>query len=239
MTQSITVDLWRLRRCIETVLPFTAGDDTRPLLDAVHLFTRRGHLAAEATGRYTMAIYQTPVDSKAEFDAVIRRVDCRQILAMFKPRRSAYDNTQVQLTAEKGVGTAPGWLQLESHGGELLTANEITCKWDQAFGDYPHLESVIRSTLSAPPEATCYAVRSDLLARFARVLPKHTPLRVRAGKPGKPIVITTPDDDFLGVIMPMNPRNDNGEVESGEPDYSAWPDYLPKPSETDPKAEVA
>lgn len=231
MSTPLIVDLWRLRRCLETTLPFASPDDMLPSVNAVRLRTRRGHLVAEATDRIVVGIYRLPIDSKVEFDALIPRASVRQILSMFKPTRAAWDQTQVQLTISQNANTNTTQLRIHSHRGELLSAAELDCKWDLITTTPPPLDRVIAQALADKPEATTYAVRPELLAKFTGVLPKHTPLLVRAGRANGPIVLSTPENDFLGAIMPIRSTGNVG----GQPDYSAWPEYLPAKSDDENK----
>lgn len=214
-TQTITLTARQFRALVDPVLPLAEKDGFHPALNSLHVFTDGKWLLAEGTDRFRLGIKRiekvvTDDDTTTEwpaFDAVIPLRAIHSILSTFKPLRG-FDPTMTLVRENDDLAVEAA--------GSFSIFDQARFVHHLCTEDYPSVRKVFSSALALrdSDRSVRLSFNPAFLADF-----KHTgayALRIIAGAPGKPTIVTD-DDGFLGAIMPR--KTDRPEED--------WSDVLP------------
>lgn len=207
----ITLTARELHDLVKPVLPFAGRDDMSPVLNAVLIEYRAGHLTATATDRFKAGICRRPYAPSVEFRALVGLADIKRILGLFRPKRGLDGTLTLSVEGDRIYAEAAdgfGFANLRI-GFALVDA------------EYPDIPKLFRDQLASTDEASVVGVNPDYLAAFKGVA---RTLRVRITDPTKPVIIHG-DDHFLGLLMPRRLVGAEGKV----PDAPDWSDLLQPP----------
>jgi len=166
-----------LAEAIARVLPFTASDDNRPILQCVNFIAKEGKLTLVSADGFRLALISLDYDD-GEGQALINRDDLKGIANALKRAKRA------RVSFEGEDVTKPSTLTIDT---EL-----IRYKWVSVGGNYPEYQKLI------PTEFNCYASFDTVEAIKAiaslKVLAdsKAYPIDLTVGN-GK-VVMANPDD---------------------------------------------
>ena len=225
----LTIDARTLRDLLNPVMPLACKDMELPALNCVQIRTEGNGVIASATDRFRLGICRAelPADAEQEpFTALVRVVDLKRILALFKVTR--FDNPTLTFELIANV------LHVVSDGGfGGLVGASITITTHE--GEFPNLDHIIREALTAEGEcAREFGVNAAFLADFKHAIRNGEPLVVRPGaNAAKPVAIGC-GDHFVGAIMPRR-------LISGDGDHwrRQWIARLTPKSEPEPAATPA
>ncbi len=179
-----------LAEALDRVLPFTASDDARPILQCVNLVAKEGKLTLVSADGFRLAVVTLDYDD-GEGQALINRDDLKGIANALKSAKRA------RISFEGEDVTKPSSL--------IIDTELIRYKWVSNGGQYPDYEKLI------PNEFNTYAHFDTIEAIKAisslKVLAdsKAYPIDLTIGK-GK-IVMANPDDKGQAEI----PADTDGE----------------------------
>ena len=168
-----------LADALARVLPFTATDDTRPILQCVNFIAKEGKLTIVSADGFRLAINRLDLDD-TEGQALINRVDLAGVVNALKRAKRAR------------VSFEPNGESLD--GMSLIIDTElIRYKWASVEGDFPNWQKLI------PTDFNCFASFDTIEAIKAvnslKTLsdkPNEYPIDLTIGD-GK-IVLASPDE---------------------------------------------
>lgn len=227
------------RDLVRPVLPHAASGAELPILNAVHLYTRAGHVIAEATDRYTLGISRAETTSPDGFDVVLSLSAVHRILTMFKPSRKVNATLTFTTSPTPSAGAAYGCEIVTVTGDAVPGMAGATLRFDHAGHHFPAVRKVVAAVIDGDPQlagpgpdlgqdATGPDVdgyTAAYLARFAAATRKCEPMvchRTRSG-----VLIVTVGADFLGAIMAARLTADAPQA------ARSWAAVLPKHTSAD------
>jgi len=172
-----------LAEALNRVMPFTATDDARPVLNCVNFVAKEGKLTLVSADGFRLAVVTLSFEGEGEGQVLIHRDDLKGIAnALRKAKRAR-------------LGFEPGGESLD--GMSLIIDTEaIRYKWRTADGTFPDYEKLI------PKEASTVAHLDTVEAGKA-----IGSLKALADSKSYPIDLTLD----TGIITMTNP-DDKGEV---------------------------
>lgn len=186
-----------LRRILDLVVPHAATlEYGLPMLAAVHFETHGRRLYATATDRFSAGICWH------DLDAVPGRQSATVPLSALAALRLVLGSRR------RTTGNAPVRLHLTADGvdvsGTTRDGHPLAMTLPTIPGNYPKLRGVVVAALKlhadpASPPADEIAVNPGYLARFGRLRSRHAFLV--PGPQVKPLLVHSPDDSFVGVLM--------------------------------------
>jgi len=181
-----------LSEALERVLPFTASDDSRPILQCVNFVAKEGKLTLVSADGFRLALISLDYDD-GEGQALINRDDLKGIANALKRAKRA------RISFEGEDVTKPSSL--------IIDTELIRYKWVSNGGNFPEYEKLI------PTEFNCYAsfdtVEAIKAVNSLKTLsekPKDYPIDVTIGD-GK-VVMANPDDKGQAELV----ADTDGEV---------------------------
>jgi len=172
-----------LSEALNRVLPFTATDDNRPILQCVNFVAKEGKLTLVSADGFRLAKISLDYDD-GEGQALIIRDDLKGIINALKRAKRA------RVSFEAGGETIGGY-------SLIIDTELIRYKWVSVNGDYPDYEKLI------PSEFNCFA-SFDTVEAIKAV----NSLKALSNGKDYPIDLTIGD----GKIAMANP-DDKGQAE--------------------------
>jgi len=172
-----------LSEALNRVLPFTATDDNRPILQCVNFVAKEGKLTLVSADGFRLAMISLDYDD-GEGQALINRDDLKGIINALKRAKRA------RVSFEAGGETIGGY-------SLIIDTELIRYKWVSVNGDYPDYEKLIPTDFST-------------FASFDTVEAIKAVNSLKALSNGKDYPIDLTVDD--GKIVMANP-DDKGQAE--------------------------
>ncbi|MBA7618496.1 hypothetical protein ES703_25823 [subsurface metagenome] len=172
-----------LADALNRVLPFTATDDNRPVLQCVNFVAKDGKLTLVSADGFRLAVISLDYDD-GEGQTLINRDDLKGIANALKRAKRA------RVTFEAGGETIGGY-------SLIIDTELVRYKWASVNGDYPDYEKLI------PSEFNCFA-SFDTIEAIKAV----SSLKALADSKAYPIDLTIGD----GKLVMANP-DDKGLAE--------------------------
>ncbi|MGW6455001.1 DNA polymerase III subunit beta family protein [Streptomyces sp. NPDC055078] len=183
-----------LHRMLKQVTPHMSTDDTLPVLNAVRLEARGGHLFAAATDRYTLAVTRTPIVAEADWQAALPAGDVPAVTTWLENE----DTVTISLSADHdGERTR---LNLASSTGQIRVDTE-----DSTYGAFPDWRRLLRDQFAAEQQPVpLTGFTTEYLARWEQAA---TALSAWQTGPDMPLILIDDAGGFIGMQMPARPRD--------------------------------
>jgi DNA polymerase-3 subunit beta len=168
-----------LAEALNRVLPFTATDDTRPVLQCVNFIAKDGKLTLVSADGFRLAIVSLDYDD-GEYQALVSRDDLKGIASALRRAKRAR------------VSFEPGGETLD--GTKLIIDTEsVRYQWTSVNGTYPEYEKLIPTEFSTFAHLdTIEAIKAVNALKAIADDPKDAAIDLTIGD-GK-IVLASPDD---------------------------------------------
>lgn len=178
---------------LSSVAASASADEYRPLLTALHLYTKDGELVADCTDSYTLARVVVPFPGSPDFDALI---PAKWLVTSLKAIKAA---------ATYKKGNAPLTLSIVGES-VTLSSHEVTFSAQLLTGTYPSVDQLIPSGDKLSCELGAF--NAQILTRMAAVLPAPTkkdaaPWRCESMSLAKPALWTRRDGDARALFLAM------------------------------------
>lgn len=192
--QSITLTARAFHDLVNPVLPLAAKDGQLPVINAVLIEHRGGHLVATATDRFRIGVCRRryEMEKSSGFRALIPLPHLRSILALFKPARRT-DNT-LTLTIEDSR------IYAEASGGLGFDFSDMRVGYELERGEFPGVNTMICETLANEPTSGTAGMSAAFLADWRHA---GDTVEVKITAPNEPVIVRA-GDHFLGLLMPKN-----------------------------------
>lgn len=207
---ALTLGAWH--RLVGRVAPFASKDDTVPTLCSVHLFERGGHLYAEATDRYRLAMTVAADDDTRVDEGFEALVPLAAVQHLDKATRTpARNRHEVRL----GLRILNGGSALEVSasgpvGGNGFGAQHLTLVYPLRTEEYPNLSSLVALDAPVDPEhAGAVSFTPAFLADYKKVAERNQPV-VLVPRGTKPTLVRI-GEDFVGAVMPVRHSSDTDD----------------------------
>ena len=119
-----------LSEALNRVLPFTATDDNRPVLQCVNFVAKEGKLTLVSADGFRLAVVVLPFEGEGEGQALINREELRGIANALRKARRARISFEPSGTSLDGINL-------------ILDTELIRYKWSTVNGSYPDWQKLI------------------------------------------------------------------------------------------------
>jgi len=168
-----------LAEALNRVLPFTATDDARPVLQCVNFVAKDGKLTLVSADGYRLAVISLDYDD-GEGQALVNRDDLKGIANAIKRAKRA------RVSFEAGGETIGGY-------SLIIDTELIRYKWQGVNGDYPEYQKLIPTEFNTFASFdTVEAIKATNSLKALSDNPKGYPIDLTIGD-GK-IVMANPDN---------------------------------------------
>jgi hypothetical protein len=119
-----------LSEALNRVLPFTATDDNRPVLQCVNFVAKEGKLTLVSADGFRLAVVRLPFEGEGEGQALINREELRGIANALRKAKRARISFEPSGTSLDGMSL-------------ILDTELIRYKWSTVNGTYPDWQKLI------------------------------------------------------------------------------------------------
>jgi DNA polymerase-3 subunit beta len=181
-----------LAEALNRVLPFTAKDDNRPILQCVNFVAKEGKLTLVSADGFRLAVIALPFEGEGEGQALISRDDLKGIANALKRAKRA------RVSFEGEDVTKPSSL--------ILDTELIRYKWVSSGGQYPEWQKLIPTEFNTVAHFDMVEAIKAIASLKVLADSKAYPIDLTIGN-GK-LIMANPDDKGQAEL----PADTEGEV---------------------------